>query len=161
VPHSESEQAVDDVLTGVIHEQIRRSLETLTERERTVLMLRFGLADAALIRDIELSGRIAHRDDLPESVRCLFRTASEIPAREHLAVQAAIQRHVENAVSKTLNLPETATAGEVREAFLLARRLGCKGVTIYREESRPRQALNVLGHCLTCVGEDVIPLGRG
>ncbi|MEX1158606.1 MAG: sigma-70 family RNA polymerase sigma factor, partial [Thermomicrobiales bacterium] len=43
VPHPDSEQAVDDVLTGVIHEQIRRSLETLTERERTVLMLRFGL----------------------------------------------------------------------------------------------------------------------
>ncbi|MEX1158607.1 MAG: adenosylcobalamin-dependent ribonucleoside-diphosphate reductase [Thermomicrobiales bacterium] len=122
---------------------------------------RLGLADGGLIRDIELSGRIAHRDDLPESVRCLFRTASEIPSREHLAVQAAIQRHVENAVSKTINLPETATACDVRAAFLLARRLGCKGVTIYREGSRPRQALNVLGHCLACVGEDVIPLSRG
>jgi ribonucleoside-diphosphate reductase alpha chain len=122
---------------------------------------RLGLAEAGLIRDIELTGRISHRDDLPASVRCLFRTASEIPSREHLAVQAVIQRHVENAVSKTINMPESATVDDVRAAFLLARRLGCKGVTIYREGSRPRQALNVLGHCLACVGEDIIPIGRG
>lgn len=97
-------------------------------------LAQLGKYDPALIRDIELTGRIGHRTDLPEELRRLFRVATEITPEEHLRVQAAVQRHVENAVSKTINLPHEATREDVRTAFLLAHELDCKGVTVYREE---------------------------
>lgn len=118
---------------------------------------RLGLHDPALIRDIEVTGRIGHRTDLPEELRRLFRVATEISVDEHLRIQAAVQRHVENAVSKTINLPYEATREHVRRAYLLAHELGCKGVTVYREGSPRGQVLQVLGHCLSCLGEDVVP----
>ncbi len=118
---------------------------------------RLGIHDPGLIRDIELTGRIGHRTDLPEWLRRLFRVATEISPEEHIRVQAAIQRHVENAVSKTINLAQEATREDVRRAFLLAHDLGCKGVTVYREGSPRGQVLQVLGHCLSCLGEDVLP----
>jgi len=121
---------------------------------------RLGIHDPGLLREIELTGRIGHRTDLPEGLRRVFRVATEIPPEEHVRVQAAIQRHVENAVSKTINLPYEATREEVRRAFLLAHELQCKGVTVYREGSPRGQVLQVLGHCLSCMGEDVVPESR-
>lgn len=121
---------------------------------------RLGIHDASLLREIELTGRIGHRTDLPEELRRLFRVATEISPEEHIRVQAAIQRHVENAVSKTINMPYEATRDDVRRAFLLAHELACKGVTVYREGSPRGQVLQVLGHCLSCMGEDVVPEAR-
>jgi len=121
---------------------------------------RRGLHDPGLIREIELTGRLGHRTDLPEDLRRLFRVATEIPPEEHVRVQAAVQRHVENAVSKTINLAYEATRDDVRRAFLLAHQLECKGVTVYREGSPRGQVLQVLGHCLSCMGEDVVPEAR-
>jgi len=122
---------------------------------------RIGRDDPELIADVEVAGRIGHRTDLPVELRQLFRVAPEIPPAEHLAVQAAVQRHVENAVSKTINLPADATVAAVRAAFVDAHRLGCKGITVYRDGSRPEQVLQVLGHCLSCVGENRIPVVSG
>jgi ribonucleoside-diphosphate reductase alpha chain len=121
---------------------------------------RIGKYDPALLHEIEVTGRIGHRTDLPEELRRLFRVATEISPEEHIRVQAAVQRHVENAVSKTINLPYEATRDDVHQAFLLAHELGCKGVTVYREGAPRGQVLQVLGHCLSCVGEDVIPEDR-
>ncbi|MCX2725931.1 adenosylcobalamin-dependent ribonucleoside-diphosphate reductase [Thermomicrobium sp. 4228-Ro] len=121
---------------------------------------RLGIHDPSLLREIELTGRIGHRTDLPEELRRLFRVATEISPEEHIRVQAAIQRHVENAVSKTINMPYEATRDDVRRAFLLAHELACKGVTVYREGSPRGQVLQVLGHCLSCMGEDVVPEAR-
>jgi ribonucleoside-diphosphate reductase alpha chain len=120
---------------------------------------RSGRLDPALLRDIEVTGTISHRHDLPESLRLLFRVANEIPFAEHLAIQAAVQRHVENAVSKTVNLRQEATVDDVRRAFTLAHQLGCKGVTVFREGSPRGQVLQVLGHCLSCLGEEMVPVG--
>mgnify|MGYP001132767918 CR=1 FL=1 len=119
---------------------------------------RLGRLNPALLRDIEMTGTISHRRDLPESLRLLFRVAHEIPVPEHLAIQAAVQRHVENAVSKTVNLRREATVDDVRHAFTLAHQLGCKGVTVFREGSPRGQVLHVLGHCLSCLGEDTVPV---
>lgn len=121
-------------------------------------LVRAGIDDLSIIREIEQAGRIGHVPQIPQQIREVFRTATELRPEDRLAVQAVIQRHVENAVSKTINLAESAAVQDVREAFLAAHHLDCKGVTVYREGSRPRQVLQVLGHFRSCVGEDVVPL---
>lgn len=80
-------------------------------------------------------------EGVPESLRRLFRTAHEIPAEWHIRIQAAFQRHVDNAVSKTVNLRREADVDDVRQAYQLSFDLGCKGITIYREGSKEGQVL--------------------
>lgn len=79
-------------------------------------------------------------DILPD-MRKLFVTAFEIPPTRHIEMQAAFQRYTDNAVSKTINFPPDANKNDVREAFLLAYHMGCKGVTIYRSGTRAGQVL--------------------
>lgn len=119
---------------------------------------RLGIDEPGVIREIETTGSMGHIDSIPAHVRRLFRVASEIPPFEHIRVQAAFQQQVENAVSKTINLPADVTNEEVWDAFLSADRSGCKGITVYREGSHADQVLHRLGHCLTCLGEDRVPL---
>jgi ribonucleoside-diphosphate reductase alpha chain len=78
---------------------------------------------------------------LPESVKELLKTAPEISPEHHVRMQAVAQRYVDNAVSKTVNLPEKADVDEICSIFLLARKLGCKGITVYRYNSRSDQVL--------------------
>jgi len=85
---------------------------------------------------------------VPETVKELYKTAPEISADHHIHMQAIFQKHVDNAVSKTVNLPEDARADEISRIFLLARSLGCKGVTIYRDNSKKDQVL--LRGCEVC-----------
>ena len=79
---------------------------------------------------------------VPETTKDLYKTATEIPPDHHIRMQAAIQKHVDNAVSKTVNLPEHTGVDEICHIFLLARSLGCKGVTIYRYNSKKDQVLS-------------------
>jgi ribonucleoside-diphosphate reductase alpha chain len=90
------------------------------------------LHDRTTIRDVE---------EIPEDVRRLFRTAHDVPADQHLRIQAAFQEHVDNAVSKTVNLPRSATVEDVKEVFLTAREYDLKGVTVFRSGARPEQVL--------------------
>ena len=76
---------------------------------------------------------------LDDHARDLFRTATEIAPEHHVRMQAAFQKHVDNAVSKTVNLPQSATVDEIASVFSLAHDLGCKGTTVYRYRSRPDQ----------------------
>jgi ribonucleoside-diphosphate reductase alpha chain len=94
-----------------------------------------------LMREVLATGRVRPLPEFPDLVRRLFVTSGEIPPVQHLAVQAAFQRHTGNAVSKTLNLPRESTPDDVREVFLKAYELGCKGVTVYRDTSRLSQVL--------------------
>jgi ribonucleoside-diphosphate reductase alpha chain len=80
-------------------------------------------------------------DRLPDDLKPLFQTAHDVPPARHLQVQAAFQQHVDNAVSKTVNLPESASVEDVRDLFLRARELGLKGVTVFRSGARPEQVL--------------------
>jgi len=73
---------------------------------------------------------------LPPKIKQLFKTAIEIPPEQHVKIQAAFQKHTDNAVSKTVNLPQKATRRDVRKVFLLAYKLKCKGITVYRKGCR-------------------------
>jgi ribonucleoside-diphosphate reductase alpha chain len=97
----------------------------------------------ALLRAVAAAGTLGAVEGVPEALRRLFVTATELDVDRHLAVQHAFQRHVDNAVSKTINLPETASADAVSEAYLEAWRLGLKGVTVYRSGSRGAQVLTL------------------
>jgi ribonucleoside-diphosphate reductase alpha chain len=85
---------------------------------------------------------------VPETMKDLFKTATEISPDHHIRMQATVQKHVDNAVSKTVNLPADASVDEICRIFLLARSLGCKGVTIYRYNSKKDQVLS--RGCETC-----------
>jgi ribonucleoside-diphosphate reductase alpha chain len=89
------------------------------------------------------TGFVGPAADIPPRMRKLFATAFEISPARHIKMQAAFQRHTDNAVSKTINFPPDASTADVQEAFLLAYRMGCKGVTIYRSGTR-------MGQVLTC-----------
>ena len=79
---------------------------------------------------------------LDAHTRDIFKTAIEIAPDHHVRMQAVFQKHVDNAVSKTVNLPESATVDEIARVFSLAHDLGCKGITVYRYKSRPDQILS-------------------
>lgn len=98
-----------------------------------------------LMRKIAEHGSVRDMPEVPEDVRRVFCTALDIAPVWHVKMQAAFQRFTDNAVSKTVNFPEEATAEDVRLVYELAYREGCKGCTIYRYGSRDAQVLNVSG----------------
>lgn len=119
--------------------------QTLTELNPLFLreMDRRRLATEALLEYVTHHGTLQGYPGLPEEVRKLFVTALEIPVEQHVRVQAAFQRHVDNAVSKTINLPQEATVEDVALAYRLAFQLGCKGVTVFRYGSKGSQVLEL------------------
>ena len=100
-----------------------------------------GFASPALFEAIAQHGGARGEAAVPADVQRVFPTAHEVPVAMHVRMQAAFQRHVHAAVSKTINLPRTATALEVKAAYQLAYQLGCKGITVYRDGSREGQVL--------------------
>ena len=100
-----------------------------------------GVYSEALMHRIAEEGTLAHILEIPAEIRRVFVCAHDISPEWHIRIQAAFQKYTDNAVSKTINFPNSATREEVKEAYMLAYKLGCKGTTVYRDGSRDSQVL--------------------
>lgn len=100
-----------------------------------------GVYSEALMHRIAEEGTLAHIPEIPAEIRRVFVCAHDISPEWHIRIQAAFQKYTDNAVSKTINFPNSATREEVKEAYMLAYKLGCKGTTVYRDGSRDSQVL--------------------
>jgi ribonucleoside-diphosphate reductase alpha chain len=101
-----------------------------------------GFYSEALMERVSEKGSLVHIPDVPLEAKRLFTTTHEIAPEWHVRMQAAFQKHIDAAVSKTINFPNNATVADVMESYELAYTLGCKGITIYRDGSRDRQVLS-------------------
>lgn len=102
-----------------------------------------GLYSELLIEKIKAKkGSIQNMRELPQDIREVFKVAHDIVPEYHVRMQAAFQEHTEQSISKTINLPENATMQDVANAYMLAWKSGCKGVTVYRDNARPQQVLS-------------------
>jgi ribonucleoside-diphosphate reductase alpha chain len=96
-----------------------------------------------LMKRIAKEGTLGGIEGIPEDVKRLFVTAHEVPPEYHVRIQAAFQKYTDNAVSKTVNFPKDATPEDIKNVFLLAYDMGCKGITVYRDGSKEEQVLRV------------------
>jgi ribonucleoside-diphosphate reductase alpha chain len=94
-----------------------------------------------LMKKIAKTGTTKNIKQIPPNIKRIFKTALDIKPEWHVQMQAAFQKYTDNAVSKTINFPPNATLADVRKAYLLAWKLKCKGITIYRYGSKAEQVL--------------------
>ncbi len=105
-----------------------------------------GFYSEELMEKIAETGNLKETGSVPQKYKRIFVTAHEIFPKWHVRTQAAFQKFVDNAVSKTVNFPNDAKVSDVEDVYMLAYRLGCKGITIYRDKSRESQVLQVEGN---------------
>jgi ribonucleoside-diphosphate reductase alpha chain len=96
-----------------------------------------------LILEVSKSGSVKSINEIPQSIKEVFVTAHDISPYWHVKIQAAFQAHTDNAVSKTVNFEENATVDDIRQAYILAYRNKLKGITVYRDNSRSFQPMNI------------------
>jgi ribonucleoside-diphosphate reductase alpha chain len=102
-----------------------------------------GFYSEELMNKIAKTGSIKNFKEIPKDVRDVFVTALDIKPEWHVKMQAAFQKYTDNAVSKTINFPPTATVDEIKKAYELAFKLKCKGITVYRYGSKAEQVLYI------------------
>ena len=103
----------------------------------------FTMTEDLMGKVFENGGRLTGIKEIPKSVQKIFPIAHEIKPEWHLQMQAAFQEYTDNAISKSINLPQTATIDEMKNVISMAYNLGCKGVTVYRSGSRPEQVITL------------------
>ena len=128
--------------TRDVSESLGHELAEINPMFETAMIER-GLYSDELIKKVAQSGSVQNIAEVPPEVRNVFVTALEIDPEWHVRIQAAFQKYTDNAVSKTINFSNYATPHDVEKAFMLAWRLGCKGITVYRYGSREKQILKV------------------
>ncbi len=102
----------------------------------------YGLDDPQVVEVVAETGSIAHNPFMPRPLRNIFKTAHDIEPKWHVVHQSVWQQWVDAGVSKTVNLRNEATVDDVREIYLLAWALGCKGITVYRDRSKSQQVIH-------------------
>ncbi|MBN2478578.1 adenosylcobalamin-dependent ribonucleoside-diphosphate reductase [Candidatus Micrarchaeota archaeon] len=103
-----------------------------------------GLYSQELMQKVIESGTIQDIDEIPKDIKDVFAISYDIASDEHVRMQSAFQKNTDLAVSKTINLPNDAGAEDVEHAYMMAWKLGCKGITVYRDGSRGAQVLNII-----------------
>jgi len=126
---------VREVLEGTRLMEVNPAFERIARKR--------GFYSEDLMLDIARRGSVQHMDVVPDDVKRLFVTSMDIAPEWHVRMQAAFQRHCDNAVAKTVNLPREASREDVRRIYELAYELKCKGITVYRYGSKPEQVLYV------------------
>ena len=124
---------IRDVMEGEKLLEVNKLFENTAKKE--------GFYSKELMTRIAKKGSIQNMDEISKSIQKIFPTAHEIDPHWHVKMQAAFQKHVDNAVSKTVNLPESASPEDVKEIMLMAYKLKCKGITVYRYGSKEKQVL--------------------
>jgi ribonucleoside-diphosphate reductase alpha chain len=124
-----------EILEGTLLLEVNHLFLSMAEAE--------GTASRELMENIALKGSIQEFPSVPEPLRRLFLTALDIPPEWHIKMQAAFQKYTDNAVSKTINLPQKATVDDVAGAYLMAYQRKCKGITIFRYGSKKHQVLHI------------------
>ena len=102
-----------------------------------------GLYTENLMNKIAKCGSVAHIEELPDEVKRIFVTAHDISPYWHVKMQAAFQQFTDNAVSKTVNFIESATREDIKKTYILAYKNNLKGITVYRNNSRQFQPMNL------------------
>ncbi len=130
---------------AIVHQ--RRAIDNQTLFEVNPLFVatakKEGWFTDELIKKIAESGSVQDIDTIPDDIKRIFVTALDIEPEWHIRIQAAFQKHTDSAVSKTVNVPATASRDQVNDVFRRAHALKCKGVTVYRYGSREQQVLFV------------------
>lgn len=104
----------------------------------------FGLGEERLWKKINDNHKAVRGiKEIPAEIQALFPTAHDVDVEFHVKVQARFQKHIDNGVSKTINLPNTASREDIDKAYRMAYDLGCKGITVYRDGSKAQQVLNL------------------
>ena len=120
--------------------ETREDPEMLEDPERSIRYKRRIKED--ILAEIARHGSLQSVKQVPRDLKRAFVTAFDIKPQEHLEIQAAFQKYTDNAVSKTINLPSDATVEDVRNIYLTAYKLKCKGITVYRYGSKAKQVLS-------------------
>jgi len=144
--------SIEPIYNVAYTKQVMGGLEIINDRFVDIAMER-GFYFDQLIEDLHGRTTIQDVEAIPDDVKLLFQTAHDVPADHHLQVQAAFQKHVDNAVSKTVNLPQSASVDDVKEVFLSARDLHLKGITVFRSGAKAEQVLGESPLKAECVGE--------
>ena len=126
---------VKNVLDGKQLREINPHLEDIAKRR--------GFWSEDLMDEVVRTGSVQGIDAVPADVKRLFATAMEVPYEAHVRMQAVFQSHTDLAMSKTINMTSDATREDVENAYLMAYRTNCTGITIYRDGSKPTQVLEV------------------
>ena len=129
---------------------IRQNMETLGDKVMVYMnkLLEERLKDEwlyskELMNKIAKTGSIQDMNEIPKAIRQSFKTALDIEPLDHLKMQATFQKYTDNAVSKTINMPEESTIKDIENIYINAYELKLKGVTIYRDKSRDKQVLDI------------------
>ncbi len=104
---------------------------------------RLGLLNDEILEKIQENGSLQGIEEIPEETRNIYVTSMDISAEDHIRMQSAFQKHVDNSISKTVNFPNSATREDVRKGYVMAWELRLKGCTVYRDGSRVEQVLSV------------------
>lgn len=124
---------IRDVMEGEKLLEVNEFFEKVAKKE--------GFYSDELMNEIARNGSLQEIDEIPAGIKRIFVAAHDIDPEWHVKIQAAFQKHVDNAVSKTVNLSHDASPEDVKKIILLAHKLKCKGITVYRYGSKGKQVL--------------------